>query len=1740
MKARNVLIVLLCLFAFISSETLNTLIIPTIYSSQIIHENAELGKVYLNTDESNTILSKGTDPNQGATLISKIDNRGGFIYHNSKFDLVYDNSAQIMEKKTNTEESVYLLYYQNNGKEYFTEFKDKGVDLQASKNLETFHAKVSTFTLKNGLIFFAGIQSTSKFAQTNLNIKLYDSQTKTQLNTGITINAYSHLVSCAEVKDNEVYCAYIHDENLIKRHLLYLQHFKVTDNGEIIHEEQAYLVKSFYTDFNMVKVVKISDTEIGIVFQTGNGNEVNNIPFGNTGKDLYFYHLEVSPNKMEVVRYDYIYNDCRLRADKNDYTVDIISLPNKYIYAICESASDQSAFQLIQVYGPDKKFAQLTIGNLGKTVKNPQFVRIDDSAAILFTRININNKKDVMLLKMNYPDCNDATKSLVIYDQCPYGINTMLNSLSSHFDIFLSNPYPSSMSSTPLYYRIIKANNLKIYYGENEIELNKDYAQSTIASLAIKEYTGANSYIEYTVSRKENNEYIMGKTCKINVAFPQCLEQCIGCDKLGTEEDNRCFDCEKGHYLKQTSKDDTGCGKNGYLYNCNKCNIACEECYGPYDESIPTTNCLNETGRHYCNISLGYYPYEGNFTICIKESEKEDWEKKLHLGAVLFLDKESSNKRDWVWRECDPNCGSCHKKNTTTNDNCDTCRNELFFFCNQTHENGGIPGNCHKSCVGDGCYKSNPDDTEGMEKMCPCLDHCKECQTNKTCDKCYPTWLLHQEKISCKKECDYCFTPYFKNETTKEEGRCINCKEEFEPEQYTYKNKCYSKKPTFEYEIFTSKYNTTKVTKEYNIIDEFCNLLKPCKGGCKDCKIEFTDQCIKCEDGFYAEDFYNITNKKGYFRCFTKRECQGNDTYRYDNELRVGGVPFEEEDETLVCLNCRLRNGSFRLPEENYYCGEKIYRTYVDIEEYNKLSYCYVRCKTCDKWGSSCAMACTSCRDSKYYDLIRYDKTHGQCYRKQHKCGIYPYYHNYELAIDEDDCGEDCDVCLYNFQCPKEFPYFKFETHECVEFCDITAVLSGQCNVNTTAGILFLLANPFGLRNPYDFLNNSITIQQIISSQLFIYICSSYKACDPNEIMKHIENYIGNGKVYNLQERQIIVGNNISIELSSVKLELEKIQNYIMGNKVINKVIHMNTTQGTPKEEKPEEEEEGEEEHPTTGLNLSACEEILKKKYNLPAEEDLIVIKADFLQENNISLSMDDLNDLLGTEVNYQLFSTSLGAFLPLQSCINAENEVTVYNPFNQIIIDQAQSKTGSVVSSGYDFFDAYSPFYNDVCTPFTNENGCDVLLDARRKDYYNEHVNLCESGCIFTGYNTKSRTYTCLCNIKSEPGAQLGDYTGEVFERAMPKNFKDLISRRSNIAVFKCASQVFSSEGQKGNYGSYILLAGIASFVGVLVFHFVKERSKALISKYDDMSKPKPNPPGKNKKGEEKKEEGEKKKEKEKEKEKTKKSKIKGVDESKNKKKNEKKEAREKLGYPEFVKDKTNVIGQKDLVYEDDQLNFAPYNDSYGKDNRSFLQTYWSFLKFKQSIIFTFFTTSEGILRSTKIALFILFVGFYMAFTALFFSDDIMRKIYIYKGNPSAAIHIPNIVLSSLCSFIATVIVRFVCLNEREIHNVLREKRPEERKKLAERARKIAAIKLYIFFALAGLFMLLCWYYVSAFCAVFKNSQKNYLINFIVCFIVLNLWPAVTSFIPTILRRSALKNYNENLYKASQWISVF
>ena len=431
-------------------------------------------------------------------------------------------------------------------------------------------------------------------------------------------------------------------------------------------------------------------------------------------------------------------------------------------------------------------------------------------------------------------------------------------------------------------------------------------------------------------------------------------------------------------------------------------------------------------------------------------------------------------------------------------------------------------------------------------------------------------------------------------------------------------------------------------------------------------------------------------------------------------------------------------------------------------------------------------MNCSVCLDKANYDLILYDaaNNHGNCYRKVHKCGIYPYYHDYDLAEkigkDEDNCGQDCDVCLYNFSCTENFPFFNFETHECVEYCPLTKVLGSQCDLNNTASLYKLLMNPFGTRSPYDPINSVVTIQQLVETDLWQYFVKSYNG-DINIDEKTINNYLGTGQIFNLPESKIIFGNNISIKLTSTRLEQETIEKIAGG------------------------------EEPTTNISivdLSACEAILKKRYGLSEEEELMILTGDIIA---------NLTDIYsGNKVDYMIFSTSLGAFLPLSDCEKEYVEVPVTNPFDtQNLITQFQSKIGAVVSNGYDVFDSGSPFYNDVCSPFTNENGNDVLLDERRSDYFNENLNLCEQGCTFVSYNLSLKMYTCNCPIKTTIGQTFEnkEETNEV-EKELPESFYKK-HKHSNIEVFKCSSQVFSSEGQKKNFGSYCLLACLTSSIG-------------------------------------------------------------------------------------------------------------------------------------------------------------------------------------------------------------------------------------------------------------------------------------------------------------------------------------
>ncbi len=74
------------------------------------------------------------------------------------------------------------------------------------------------------------------------------------------------------------------------------------------------------------------------------GNNQNPPEYGNSGQDLFYYHLKVSETEMVIVkRYEFLYNGCKYIKDPEDYNADIIALSQKRIYVACET--DQNKFK---------------------------------------------------------------------------------------------------------------------------------------------------------------------------------------------------------------------------------------------------------------------------------------------------------------------------------------------------------------------------------------------------------------------------------------------------------------------------------------------------------------------------------------------------------------------------------------------------------------------------------------------------------------------------------------------------------------------------------------------------------------------------------------------------------------------------------------------------------------------------------------------------------------------------------------------------------------------------------------------------------------------------------------------------------------------------------------------------------------------------------------------------------------------------------------------------------------------------------------------------------------------------------------------------------------------------------------------------------------------------------------------------------------------------------------------------
>ena len=110
------------------------------------------------------------------------------------------------------------------------------------------------------------------------------------------------------------------------------------------------------------------------------------------------------------------------------------------------------------------------------------------------------------------------------------------------------------------------------------------------------------------------------------------------------------------------------------------------------------------------------------------------------------------------------------------------------------------------------------------------------------------------------------------------------------------------------------------------------------------------------------------------------------------------------------------------------------------------------------------------------------------------------------------------------------------------------------------------------------------------------------------------------------------------------------------------------------------------------------------------------------------------------------------------------------------------------------------------------------MILSDRRKTYYKNNDKYCENNCEFIGYNYTNSRAICKCPVKKEINYEIKKLE---FNTSDLSSFFD-ISTYANLAIVKCYKLAFSKEGQKSNYGSYlILILNIVNIIIMIIFYY-------------------------------------------------------------------------------------------------------------------------------------------------------------------------------------------------------------------------------------------------------------------------------------------------------------------------------
>ena len=524
-----------------------------------------------------------------------------------------------------------------------------------------------------------------------------------------------------------------------------------------------------------------------------------------------------------------------------------------------------------------------------------------------------------------------------------------------------------------------------------------------------------------------------------------------------------------------------------------------------------------------------------------------------------------------------------------------------------------------------------------------------------------------------------------------------------------------------------------------------------------------------------------------------------------------------------------------------------------------------------------------------------------------------------------------------------------------------------------------------------------------------------------------------------------------------------------------------------------------------TKIDLGECETLLRNFYNLSINETLYIKKIDIYQEKMKAL-----------KVEYDIYCKLLGAnLIKLNLSICGKSKIIISIPIS--------------ITENLDKFNSSSGYYNDICYVTTSEDGTDILLKDRQKEFIDKDKIVYQEDCYFSEYNFALSVAKCSCNVK-EASQSFDDM--KINKMKLLENFKD-IKNFVNLNFLVCYKKLFNKNGIINNIGFYIIFVIIIfNIFGIFIFTIkqfplIKKSIKNIVTKSKNYQfrvkeisiyKFNHNKNCKNKHDN-----------------KNKLMKDNGVKLIKKINYKNKKNSKIKMKNNNKIVKKEN-IGK----YIDEEINGFSYYMAIKYDKRTYCQYYISLLKTQHNLICAIFNNDDYNSGIIKINLF--FVGFTIEYTVneLFYTDDTMHKIYKGKGKFDFETQIPIIVYSTLISSILNYPLNFLALSNNSIINFKQNSTQNNSMKNAKRLMKRLILKFSLYFIISFLFLLFFWYYISMFGVIYKNTQMHLLKDILMGFSLSLIIPFIIYLFPGIFRIPALssrKSKRKCLYNFSQFL---